>query len=378
MPLSDPSKANAFETVLTEKIRTGVLKPNDRIPPTSQLAAEHGLSLREVQRALTRLAAQGLIARAPRRGTVVTGKTPTAVLLFGWNLDLEPCYMPRQVAAQLRLALEKRGIQLEVIHDLYAGFVNDRMAYADFFSQLYGRLKDIQPAGFLEYQFNLSRISTVYSAFRLPTVHYGRAGGLGDVTIDRNGFMDDVLGHLAGEGCRRITYLRRSIGTESTKESDEVFWKGIKQHKFAGGEILELFHDPSQANAEALAQSLVESWVDAWRQAPAKLQPDALIVTDDILLRGVARGLLKRGVETPDELKVVYLAHKEIVHHYGIEATRYEISIQELAEAMAELFVMKLARERLPKLPLTVRGRFVPPPEEPDFTAPPIPAIPYS
>lgn len=367
---------SAFEAALTEQIRTGILKPNDRLPPTAQLAAEAGLPLREVQQALTHLAAQGLIARTPRRGTYVTGKPLTAVLLAAWNLDLEPCYMPRQLVHHLREALEERGMRLEVIHDLYSGLVNDRPAFRAFAERLHARLEEIAPAGFLEYQINLSRFSHVYPQFTLPTIHYGRPELGSDVGIDRPAFIHEALGHLAAQGRRRVAFVRQSVGSEPSTHLDNTFWSEIKRHKFAKGEILEIFHEPSKTNTEELAQTLIEAWVDEWRSGPKKQAPDSLIVADDILLRGIARALLKKGISTPDELRIVYLAHAEITHQYGITATRYELSIKALATQMADLLLLKLAKQRLPKLPLALKGTIVE--TAPSSLTPPAPATtPY-
>jgi GntR family histidine utilization transcriptional repressor len=56
---------------LQQRIMSGLLLPGDRIPPESELMAKYGCSRMTVNKALSALAAAGLVARRRRTGSVV-------------------------------------------------------------------------------------------------------------------------------------------------------------------------------------------------------------------------------------------------------------------------------------------------------------------
>src|SRR5262245_54348486 len=60
-----------LKTLLLEQIRTGEIKPNDRLPAEDELAATHGVSKATVRQALNELAVAGVLRREQRRGTFV-------------------------------------------------------------------------------------------------------------------------------------------------------------------------------------------------------------------------------------------------------------------------------------------------------------------
>lgn len=67
-----PAAYVQIEEELAERIRTGALRPGDRIPPERELAEQMQVSRMTVRQALGRLADRGLLVRAPGRGTFVS------------------------------------------------------------------------------------------------------------------------------------------------------------------------------------------------------------------------------------------------------------------------------------------------------------------
>jgi len=61
-----------LKEILLEEIRSGKLKPNDRLPPEDQVAEAYGVSTITVRRTLMDLAAEGYIRREQGRGTFVS------------------------------------------------------------------------------------------------------------------------------------------------------------------------------------------------------------------------------------------------------------------------------------------------------------------
>ncbi len=56
-----------LKTLLLEQIRTGEMKPNDRLPAEDELAATHGVSKATVRQALNELAVAGVLRREQGR-----------------------------------------------------------------------------------------------------------------------------------------------------------------------------------------------------------------------------------------------------------------------------------------------------------------------
>ncbi|XTZ16121.1 GntR family transcriptional regulator [Micromonospora echinospora] len=74
MPTARPSFRLIVDEI-AEKIRTGDLKPGDKLPSTSQLATAYGVSNNTVYRALAILHDRNLIIGHQGRGTYVAERT---------------------------------------------------------------------------------------------------------------------------------------------------------------------------------------------------------------------------------------------------------------------------------------------------------------
>jgi len=61
-----------LKEILLRDIRSGKLKPDDRLPPEDQVAASYGVSVITVRRTLTDLATEGYIRRERGRGTFIS------------------------------------------------------------------------------------------------------------------------------------------------------------------------------------------------------------------------------------------------------------------------------------------------------------------
>jgi GntR family transcriptional regulator len=68
----EPAAYVQIEEELAERIRTGMLRPGDRIPPERELADQMQVSRMTVRQALGRLADRGLLVRERGRGTFVS------------------------------------------------------------------------------------------------------------------------------------------------------------------------------------------------------------------------------------------------------------------------------------------------------------------
>lgn len=90
-----------------------------RLPPTRQLVAEHAASPVTVQKALRRLAAEGLVETRPGVGTFVRTLRPSRGPDFGWQSAA--LGTPRSVAPRLAGPLQTAPVDAQALHAGYPG-----------------------------------------------------------------------------------------------------------------------------------------------------------------------------------------------------------------------------------------------------------------
>lgn len=77
------SVSTEIVSFLEELLRTGGLRPGDRLPPEREIATQLGVSRASVRDAMHELALKGLTERRPGRGTVVLDTTSNVSPLLG-------------------------------------------------------------------------------------------------------------------------------------------------------------------------------------------------------------------------------------------------------------------------------------------------------
>ncbi|WP_028648544.1 winged helix-turn-helix domain-containing protein [Nocardiopsis sp. CNT312] len=62
---------------IRDRIKSGDLKPRDRIPSESELVAEHGIARETARRGIALLRSEGWVVTLPQRGTFVADEPGT-------------------------------------------------------------------------------------------------------------------------------------------------------------------------------------------------------------------------------------------------------------------------------------------------------------
>jgi DNA-binding LacI/PurR family transcriptional regulator len=86
-----------------------------------------------------------------------------------------------------------------------------------------------------------------------------------------------------------------------------------------------------------------EQFREIWSASENK--PDGLLVTDDVLFRDVALGILDSRVQVPDQLEVVTHANRGSGIHYPFPVTRLEVDPNEYASHLAGTLIKRLRGE---------------------------------
>lgn len=354
-------KSLEIENHILKDIQSGKLRPGQKLVPTAALAKELSSELWEVQQALASLSARGILRRKPRVGTYVNEqpKTPAIVILVGSNTNLEPSYMLRSLIDELCAQLTEHGYKPHVISDLYTILVNDEEAFQNGVADLKRQLHEIDPAGIIEIQFDLDRLSDIYPEFNRPSVKFNIPQLGGDIYIDPDDFITKSLEYLAGLGCRKALLMRSATLVTPANRQNRTFWDGIKRHNFLRGSIREVFirlQTNQPINIETEAARRTEALLKEWSQARRNYVPDCLIVTDDIIMRGVATALIKSDIRVPEDITIITLANKGIDHHYGIPVTRFEIDQSVVARKLTDLIDLRVRKVPVSKFPNIVCG----------------------
>lgn len=345
-----------LEKHLRDAIISGRLREGTRLPNTLPWAKALGVNDRRVQHALARLAAQGFLERRPRVGTYVRRRQqrPKVVILVGWPLVTEHFHYIRKIIEILMENLRAKDYDVEVLDNLFALLTNNLSEKQILVSQVRDRLLSLNPAGYIECTFDLSRLPDLYPSLKRPLVTFGSNAGPGDVYIDDTAGLRASMRYLASKGRRKIILLRSTGRLTAPHRATDVFWKFVEEFGFVRGTFQELYHSSITDSMERESYHWMLQLIESWKGLRKNYVPDSLIVTDDVMMRGVAAALIKSGIKIPEDLLVVTKGNEGIRFVYGIPVVRCEISLREVALNLVDLLIARIEKRPGIKHPLVV------------------------
>ena len=341
-----------IETFLRDKIRTGELRTGERLPSTQELAKLWGVSAISVQKAMTRLSADGLLERIARRGTFVRSHTEkvTIAILSGVNLADQITAYARAVVRSLQEQMAQRDWNWLVYDSLNVstpGPNGDRL-YGH--RRLMSDIRNRRLTGAVAVALGPRWCEGLDGADRLPIIRIGQIISQADISNDYYWFGRDTVEWCVGHGIARIACLSASEMSEAVH--------GICDATVAGRLPMPRVHSLDLVRPQGIetaAHDQMLRLIDSWEQRHD--YPEALIVSDDVAMRGVALALIKRDVDVPKTLRVITLANDGVDIHYGLPVTRYEFSPKDDARLAVELLWKKVRGETMPRLPVMLRGK---------------------
>ncbi|MBI4025148.1 MAG: GntR family transcriptional regulator [Verrucomicrobia bacterium] len=347
-----------IERYLRGQIQRAALKPGARLPSSRELARKWDVDYKAVQRALKRMAADGLLERAPRRGTFVRAQTAKATvgILIGPSLLVPEHYFHRALAAALKKETGDRGWRSRLYDDLRN---TNAKAVSVIIQQLIDDIRCPAEAGFkglLWISVPPGRLKDEVLQARLPKVLLDEE----TIYFDIYDFTRKAVDYLAQRGCRHLFYFRSGAlsGGKDTRDLDG-FWDGASAHGLKVGQNsihnLKRTEWAGRTTVESLGRDQMRALLDRWDQAGA--WPDGLIVRDDVAMRGIGLALQERGAKIIAKLRIVCCASEEIQHLYAAPVVRYEFPLTEIARQMVALLWKSAAGDPLPPLPIVIRGK---------------------
>jgi len=342
--------------IIRNQIASGILKKGDRLLPDEKLALEYRVNARTVASGLNVLAEEGLLERAPRRGTIVIKETEKA----------------RTVSSAVAMIMLSKGdvysnISLEIskglgLRKLYPVLINEDVVFDEHCVRNYldGMSDEAhRPYGFIidgnvgfpfdymksniERFDNIVFITKYHQAEKIASAKYalidlaeaGRLAarhfiGLGHKKITCLAMPErHYQGELASMQVQIMTGFARECRESNVKFSDEIFWS--------------LLHG---AQVEATVSSLLKG----------KDRPTAIFSYADFFIRDSVIPLLEvNGLKPMKDVELIGFYNT----HHSKECGFSSISICEdkIAEAAVKLLTGETdEREILVKPELVIRG----------------------
>ncbi len=357
LPIRPAERASAqIERQLRSLIQQGKLATGQRLPSTQEMARQWKVSCSTVQQALNHLTADGLVERRPRSGTFVRAATDRVIIgiLGATYVADETAYYFRSLLNAFRMAMEKQTWACRVYDGIRTSEITEYGKAQR--RHLASDLQNYPFRGVIELGIQASALPEIPFPPGLAKVSLFGDRARSDVLFDEYHFGREAADYMARRNRKHILYLRTNISPESA-DLDGI-WDAVREHKLPAPQIesLSVGRGPEleKQTFERMSR-LVGQWSAKTKRAKI---PDALIVADDIAMRGAALALVRHRVAVPARLLVLTHANEQVLLHYGIPVVRYEYSINELARQALDILWRRIAGEPLPHLPVSIRGRF--------------------
>lgn len=349
-----------IEQFLRRQIQDGKLKARQRLPTTQELTRRWGVDCKALQKAMNRLVMDGLIERKPGRGTFVKETTGSLMvgLVFGHDLADETAYFYRAILKALCQELRKRGWRNRVYDRFMGPEEIQKPLPNEMRRQLLDDFQHYAFKGLIEIEPGAAGLGNLEDQIRLPRVRFSSYPRDTDLILDSRQFARDVMQFMAHNGRRKIIYLRPYRGGE-----DSADLAGLR---VAARELglppprVEAIRMKQQgAPTEQTIYQRMLTRIQYWQSQAGKSEcPDAIISSDDIAMRAVALALIRCRVKVPAALIALTLTIEHLDLNYGIPVVLYEYSPGEIARQLVEILWQRMQKQRIPVLPVKIRGRF--------------------
>ncbi len=364
-PLPDPSLASSemrgeerIEQYYTRQILSGALSPGTRLPPSNEIAKEWSVGATIVQRAMRQLVAAGLVDRERKSGTVVRDRQERALigLVIGPSLADESAYYYRALATALEALLNRHVLSLRIYDGVHPMSLRITKDYHPLdllkIDRLYYQFKGLilvntgpkEPAEIASWD-----IPRVYNEFNPKR--------RSDLSFDVDHMVETILTEMTRRGARRFLVVSTSAEKNRRLDWQIAFDERVSQMSGVTLEHLTLPIEKRGAYVEQQAFKALQSMVPVWKKE-ADQCPDAIVVMDDIVARGVCMALLQGGVESPDRINVVVASTDAVIQYYGMPVYRYEQSVMETAELLKSILWGRITGKNINDYLRPQQGKF--------------------
>lgn len=322
---------------LLRRIRAGEWDNGRQIPPIRVLEKDYPQSQMTLYRALRHLAERGHITMARRRGTFVKAVTVRERIALLTRSDVfQPGSMPFafQAFRHAQAFFADAGMDAQ----LYA---EDELAETGLPVGLLNDLERRQIAGLLsiDARFPVRFMRTDgWRRIAIPVVNIGAYRSPHIVYVDRKAFVRRAAALAARLGRRRLALVERSehVADHFGWFRDACGRAGVDFCPHPG-------HMPSpELGYEEYGYDLLHR---LWR---ARLRPDALLVPDDVIAKGVAQAALALRLSVPDELCIFAMTNSGARFFYPVPVVRFDVDVADIVARAASMLVEQMRGVHVP------------------------------
>ena len=336
MRTSQAPKYLALARYFQQRIRSGELRPGDRLPSFKQMRARFGATPSTVERLYAQLERENLIERHHRRGVFVAGAPGrstlqgtlgfAAVRFSGPQLHPYNHYLLQGIQQAARAA----GVQILLL---------DR-------SDINANRNKID--GLLIYEHELGPFAK-YRAEGVPCVSLvKRADEIPSVVADDFKGGKSATEYLLALGHTRIAAL---VGTAAGDIHDALGALRLEGYRAALREagiapetrfVRPVLYNPLENYAER-GHSLMRRWLrEDWHE----LGCTAILAQNDNVAIGIIRALREDGREVPRDVSVVGFDGAGADMHFAPRLTTVEVPLQEIGARGTQLLLQQIGGER--------------------------------
>jgi DNA-binding LacI/PurR family transcriptional regulator len=318
-------KYQKFAEGLRAQIRSGALKPGDRLPSLAEMNERHNLSRTTVERVHRMLESDGLVVREQGRGTFVARPVKRTNGLIGFSgYAFET--MPRQpywarILEGLHQAAARQGQGVVLLdHQTFAGWNRvDGIVFSDPEWAIRERVAALPP--------DMARVQILFES----PVH---------ASVVPNDYQGGLLAteHLLALGHTRIATLMDKFAFPTNRRfagyRDALAAAGLaKDERWSRN-----YHEPNNGEPDFVARgrSVMRRWLDEdWRE----LGCTAILVQNDMVAAGVMEVLQEADIAVPQQISVVGFDNLDLCDYVSPRLTSVAVPLCEIAATAMDLLL---------------------------------------
>lgn len=342
-----------IERFLEQQIRDGDLVHTQRLPTTAELARLWRVDRSAVQRALSRLAHKGLLVRKPRCGTFVSVKTamPTLAVVIGSELAREESRFYREIL---------RAVTEEARAEKWDCCWYDKVQ-PNLLEWPHGRLHDASHwplKGILWIDVDLDLAVRFGVPSTIPQVHFGMRGGSPSVDVDMYAFVQNAIDCLVRHGRHSLIYIRAHV-IHGFHADVDGFLDGLRRHGLPPRPdaivALEHLRDliTQGISVEQFGHDRMIELINDWNRN--RTWPDAMIVSDDVVLKGMAIALRECRSHVPSSFLIAAGLNQNIRYPYHVPLLEFQLPVCTIAKQLLSLLRDLTLGKPAPTKPILVQ-----------------------
>lgn len=271
-----------FKNILTEKIRSGELKPGSIMKTELELCSEYEISRYPVRQAMEELVAEGYLNRTRGKGTFVSNELPNMSVRNGKTLGLILPNMTAGFNGQILPGFEKQARKRGylTIACCSEGSIEEEMNCLDMMS-------DNGVSGIFVFPCDDSKISSRADELKSSGIYLGlmdRNPGMQDVDYigsDNFGGVYSGVRHLALQGFRNVSFIADRSFVSSVRERLEGYEKAVED--FGLNSVAQI---TTKGNAVKIHPGINRTFIEELQEEITRLKvylPLGIFVVNDFL-----------------------------------------------------------------------------------------------